>query len=144
VSISDVRIVAGDAGGGSLSQSRASKRSARSERSGSDRGDRQPATPAGSGASESGGERAYARTPDATLDVRGERVDEAIDSVDRFIDRSLLATREVIFVIHGHGTGALRSALRAHLSGHPCVTQVRPGERADGGDGVTVAWIDAT
>jgi DNA mismatch repair protein MutS2 len=86
--------------------------------------------------------KALRRTPDATLDVRGERVDDALSALDRFLDDSMRATREVVFVIHGHGTGALRNAVRQHVGAHPAVTQFRPGEQSEGGDGVTVAWLD--
>jgi DNA mismatch repair protein MutS2 len=83
------------------------------------------------------------RTPDITLDLRGERVHDAEGLLDRFLDQSLLAGRDVIFVIHGHGTGALRQAVRSHLAGHPVVTKWRAGEPGEGGDGVTLAWLDA-
>ncbi len=86
--------------------------------------------------------RALARTVDTTLDVRGERVDDALSALDRYIDESLLAVREVIFVIHGHGTGALRNAIRSHLKLHGSVERWRPGEQSEGGDGVTVVWLD--
>lgn len=82
------------------------------------------------------------RTNDITVDVRGERAEEAVDAVDRFIDQCLVSSRDVVFVIHGHGTGALRSAIRSHLQGHHAVTRWRPGQRAEGGDGVTIAWLD--
>lgn len=85
---------------------------------------------------------AGARTPDCTLDVRGERAEEAVDAVDRFIDRSLMAARDVIFVIHGHGTGALRTAIRGHFESHSSVSNWRPGVRSEGGNGVTIAWLD--
>lgn len=85
---------------------------------------------------------AGARTPDCTIDVRGERADEAVDTVDRFIDRSLMASREIVFVIHGHGTGALRTAIRGHFEAHSAVSNWRPGARSEGGNGVTVAWLD--
>jgi DNA mismatch repair protein MutS2 len=86
--------------------------------------------------------KALRRTPDATLDVRGDRVDDAVSALDRFLDDSMRAAREVVFVIHGHGTGALRNAVRQHVRVHPAVTSVRPGEQSEGGDGVTVAWLD--
>ncbi|ACY18188.1 endonuclease MutS2 [Haliangium ochraceum] len=82
------------------------------------------------------------RTDDITVDVRGQRAEEAVGSVDRFIDQSLLSARDVIFVIHGHGTGALRSAVREHLAAHHAVHHYRAGQRAEGGDGVTIAWLD--
>jgi len=85
--------------------------------------------------------RALRRSPDATLDLRGERVDDAVAALDRFLDESMRAERDVIFVIHGHGTGALRNAVRQHVRAHPAVTEFRPGEQSEGGDGVTVAWL---
>ncbi|HEX2691888.1 MAG TPA: Smr/MutS family protein, partial [Kofleriaceae bacterium] len=87
------------------------------------------------------GGRANARTFDTTLDVRGNRVDDAVAQVDRFVDESLLAGRDAIFVVHGHGTGALRSAIRSHLGTHQAIEKFRPGEQSEGGDGVTVAFL---
>jgi DNA mismatch repair protein MutS2 len=87
-------------------------------------------------------DRAGARTPDRTLDVRGERADDAVAQLDRFLDESLTAARDVVFVVHGHGTGALRAAVRAHVQGHPAVTRWRAGEASEGGDGVTVLFLD--
>ncbi len=87
------------------------------------------------------GGRANARTLDTTVDVRGNRVDEAVDQLDRFVDESLMAGRDAVFVIHGHGTGALRTAVRAHLAKHQGIEKLRPGEQNEGGDGVTVAFL---
>jgi DNA mismatch repair protein MutS2 len=87
------------------------------------------------------GGKANARTVDTTLDVRGSRVDDAVSQVDRFVDESLLAGRDAIFVVHGHGTGVLRSAIRSFLQTHKAIEKLRPGEQAEGGDGVTVAFL---
>ncbi|MGE3456953.1 MAG: endonuclease MutS2 [Kofleriaceae bacterium] len=87
------------------------------------------------------GGRANARTIDTTIDVRGHRADDAVAQVDRFVDESLLAGRETVFVVHGHGTGALRSAIRSHLAVHKAIEKVRAGEQSEGGDGVTVAFL---
>jgi DNA mismatch repair protein MutS2 len=87
------------------------------------------------------GGRSTARTLDTTLDVRGNRADEAVAQVDRFLDESLLAGRDAVFVIHGHGTGALRAAIRTHLQQHKAIETFRPGEQSEGGDGVTVAFL---
>jgi DNA mismatch repair protein MutS2 len=87
------------------------------------------------------GGKAGARSIDTTIDVRGTRADEAIAQVDRFIDEALMASRETIWVVHGHGTGALRAAIRAHLSGHRGIDKIRAGEQNEGGDGVTVAFL---
>jgi DNA mismatch repair protein MutS2 len=87
------------------------------------------------------GGRATARTIDSTIDVRGQRVDEAVANVDRFLDESLMASRDTAFVVHGHGTGALRQAIRTHLAAHKAIDKFRPGEQSEGGDGVTVAFL---
>jgi DNA mismatch repair protein MutS2 len=87
------------------------------------------------------GGKASARTVDTTLDVRGNRVDDAVAQVDRFVDESLMAGRDAIFVVHGHGTGALRTAIRSHLQSHKGIEKLRPGEQNEGGDGVTVAFL---
>lgn len=78
------------------------------------------------------------RTPASTLDVRGERVDAALARAEKFLDDAMRAGESAIFIIHGHGTGALRAALRAHFTGYPGVTSLYAAGQADGGDGVTV------
>jgi dsDNA-specific endonuclease/ATPase MutS2 len=87
------------------------------------------------------GGRATARTIDSTIDVRGQRADEAVANVDRFLDESLMASRDVAFIVHGHGTGALRTAVRTHLASHKGVDKWRAGEPNEGGDGITVAFL---
>jgi len=87
------------------------------------------------------GGRATARTIDSTIDVRGQRADEAVAAVDRFLDESLLAGRDIAFIVHGHGTGALRQAVRTHLTNHAAIETFRGGEQNEGGDGVTVAFL---
>lgn len=82
------------------------------------------------------------RTADATLDLRGQRAVDAVSELDRFVDQSILSSRDVIFVIHGHGTGALRTAVRAHLESSPVVAQWRAADPKEGGDGVTIAFLD--
>ncbi|MBK9031498.1 MAG: Smr/MutS family protein [Myxococcales bacterium] len=85
--------------------------------------------------------KAGARTPTTTLDLRGQRVDESIASLDRFLDEALLLGHDAIFVLHGHGTGVLRNAVRQHLTRHPAAKSSRPGEGSEGGDGVTVVVL---
>lgn len=85
---------------------------------------------------------APARTIDNTVDVRGERAEIAMRAVEKFVDESMLAMRDVVFVIHGHGTGALRSAVREVAGSHPAVTRWRPGTAREGGEGVTILWLD--
>jgi DNA mismatch repair protein MutS2 len=78
------------------------------------------------------------RSVPATLDVRGARVEEATEMLERYVDQASVAGAPRVSVVHGHGTGALRDSLRALLSTHPLVRSWRPGERGEGGDGVTV------
>jgi len=77
----------------------------------------------------------------AQLDVRGARVDEVIDLLDQTLDNAALAGAGRLTVIHGHGTGALRDAVRTLVSGHPLVKDWRPGERGEGGDGATIITL---
>ena len=76
-----------------------------------------------------------------TVDVRGERVDAAVGLVEKFLDDAMRAGQDAVLVIHGHGTGALRDTLRAHLKGFPGVGEVRPGVPEEGGDGVTIVGL---
>jgi len=87
------------------------------------------------------GGRVTARTIDSTIDVRGQRADEAISIVDRFVDESMMAARDAVFIVHGHGTGVLRSAIRGHLGVHKAIEKFRAGEPNEGGDGITVAFL---
>jgi len=80
-------------------------------------------------------------TSDNTCDLRGLRVDDAIPMAIAFLDRSLNEGRQVVFLVHGHGTGAIRDALRKELKASPYVAQFRAGAQDEGGDGVTVAWL---
>ena len=82
------------------------------------------------------------RTSDNTLDIRGLRVDEAEAEVDGFIDQLLRTRNTYGFVLHGHGTGALKSAVRSHLAASKHVVRSRPAEPGEGGDAFTVLWIE--
>ncbi len=77
-----------------------------------------------------------------SCDLRGERVEEALDKVDAFLDRAMRANAPYVYLIHGHGTGRLKEAVRAHLGASPYVKKFRAGERGEGQDGVTVAFLD--
>jgi DNA mismatch repair protein MutS2 len=81
------------------------------------------------------------RTQATTLDLRGERVDEALSRVDVFIDRLMSINENAGFVLHGHGTGALKASVREHLRASAYVEQSRPAESDDGGDAFTVFWL---
>jgi DNA mismatch repair protein MutS2 len=72
------------------------------------------------------------------LDLRGLKVDEALEKVDKYIDDCMLSGLPRARIIHGKGTGALRQAVREQLAGMPQVRSYRFGEAGEGGDGVTV------
>jgi DNA mismatch repair protein MutS2 len=76
-----------------------------------------------------------------SLDLRGARVDEALELLEGYIDSASLGHAGQVTVIHGHGSGALRDAVRARLSAHPLVQSWRPGERGEGGDGATIVRV---
>lgn len=77
-----------------------------------------------------------------TLDLRGYRVEEALDSLENYLDKASLANLTPIYIIHGHGTGALKSAVQEFLSTSPYVAKYRFGEPAEGADGVSVVDIN--
>jgi DNA mismatch repair protein MutS2 len=79
--------------------------------------------------------------PERKLDARGLRVEELLREVDRFLDGLLVQGAPDCVILHGHGTGALKHALREHLAASPHVGHFRPGERHEGGDAVTVIQI---
>lgn len=76
-----------------------------------------------------------------TLDLRGYRVEEALDGLEHFLDKASLTNLTPVYVIHGHGTGALKSAVQEFLSTSPYVAKYRFGEPAEGGDGISVVDI---
>lgn len=75
------------------------------------------------------------------VDVRGQATDEALDQVIAALDRATLDGAPYLRIIHGHGTGRLKSVVREYLKDSPYVAEFRAGDRAEGGDGVTVARI---
>lgn len=75
------------------------------------------------------------------IHLRGERVEEALERLDGYLDRALLAGSPEVRVVHGHGTGRLKKAVRSHLKDHPAVAGWRAGGRGEGGDGATVVTL---
>lgn len=75
------------------------------------------------------------------IDMRGETVDEALSELGLFIDRCVLNNIEEIRIIHGKGTGALRSAVIDYLKTHPNVSEYRLGRYGEGENGVTIAKL---
>lgn len=78
---------------------------------------------------------------DNVVDLRGVRADEALALLEVSLARAIEDDREVIIVRHGHGSGALRQAVREHLPRLDHVARHRPGLAPEGGDSVTVVWV---
>lgn len=72
------------------------------------------------------------------LDLRGKTVEDSLDELELFLDQASLANFSEVSVIHGHGTGALKSAVRDFLKTSPYVKEFRPGGDGEGGDGISV------
>ena len=75
------------------------------------------------------------------LSLRGIRVDEALDMLEKYLDDASLAGLSSVCIIHGHGTGALKGAVRAYMKDSPYVKKFRSGEDGEGSDGVTIAEL---
>ena len=78
----------------------------------------------------------------STLDIRGYRVEDALDNLEFYLDKASLANLHEVQIIHGHGTGALKTAVRDYLSTSPYVAKFRPGEDSEGGDGVSIVDLN--
>ncbi|HAO6176768.1 TPA: endonuclease MutS2 [Listeria monocytogenes] len=72
------------------------------------------------------------------LDLRGERYEDALQKVDKYLDEALLAGYPQVAIIHGKGTGALRTGVTEYLKNHRMVKSIRFGAAAEGGNGVTI------
>jgi DNA mismatch repair protein MutS2 len=107
-------------------------------------GDRAPAGSAASGTArrpEKSASEVYLQTSGNTLDLRGMFVDDALPEVDAFLDRLSLAQSPHAFLIHGHGTGALKTGVRRHLKASPYAKRFFPAPREQGGDGATIVVL---
>lgn len=81
---------------------------------------------------------AEVESPGTELDLRGQQVDEALENLSYFLDKAFLVRLPWVRIIHGMGTGRLRSAVRKALKTHPQVERFERGKEGEGGDGVTV------
>ena len=73
--------------------------------------------------------------------VIGSTVDEAIARAEKFLDQALLADERRLRVVHGHGTGRLRDALRTFFREHALVESVAPAPDNEGGGGATIVEL---
>lgn len=72
------------------------------------------------------------------LDLRGERYEDALLKLERYLDDAMLAGYQKVSIIHGKGTGALRKGVEKYLNGNSSVAGFRYGSMGEGGSGVTV------
>ena len=77
----------------------------------------------------------------AELKLIGKRTDDAVDELDRYLDRAFLKGFTRLRIIHGFGTGALRRAVQTHLKNHPHVSRFTAAATEQGGDAVTVVEL---
>jgi DNA mismatch repair protein MutS2 len=82
-----------------------------------------------------------APSPGIELDLRGQRAEDALDQLERYLDAAYMAGLPFVCIIHGKGTGKLRKAVRETLGSHPHIRSFEPGGASEGGDGVTVAKL---
>lgn len=75
------------------------------------------------------------------LDLRGQRFEDALVRLERYLDDAILASHGRVEIIHGKGTGALRKGVQKYLKTHPHVQSYRMGEMNEGGSGVTIVHL---
>ena len=75
------------------------------------------------------------------VDLHGQRVEEALEMVDRALDQAVVAHLHQVKIVHGHGTGTMRAAIRRFLANHPHVARYRFGGPAEGGLACTIAEL---
>ncbi|MFC1845910.1 endonuclease MutS2 [Chloroflexota bacterium] len=75
------------------------------------------------------------------LDLRGKRADEVPAELDKYLNDAFLASLGRVRIIHGYATGTVRQIVRQNLESHPLVKSFEPGDKEEGGDGVTVAYL---
>ena len=81
------------------------------------------------------------QSPGIEIDLRGQRSEDALDTLSSYLERAYLAKLPWVRIIHGKGTGKLRNVVRSALDQNPHVTSFEAGKREEGGDGVTVAKL---
>lgn len=103
-----------------------------------------PAAPAQTSSGRDSGtarSQVFTPSPGMELDLRGQRAEDALDALDRYIDNAYLSGMPFVRIIHGKGTGKLRQAIRDALRHSPHVERWQSGLENEGGDGVTVAHL---
>ena len=97
--------------------------------------------PAGKGSGSGARVNVSARAVETECDVRGMSLEEALLAVDMFLDGAMLNRLRQVYIIHGKGTGTLRSGIQTALKKNPAVKEFRLGRYGEGEDGVTVVTM---
>ncbi len=84
-----------------------------------------------------------APSPGGECHLRGMTVEDALETLERYLEQAYLAGLPWVRIVHGKGTGRLREAVRDFLRKHPLVVRFRGGEPREGGEGVTIAWLES-
>ncbi len=80
-------------------------------------------------------------SPGPQLDIRGHRVEEGLEELERYLDQAVMAELQWVRIVHGKGTGRMRQAVREVLHHSGLVSSYEAGKQAEGGDGVTIARL---
>jgi DNA mismatch repair protein MutS2 len=83
------------------------------------------------------------KSPGMEVDLRGLMSEDALDKMERYLEQAYLAGLPFVRIIHGKGTGKLRQAVRDALRGHAYIKSFEEGGHTEGGEGVTVAKLNA-
>ena len=85
----------------------------------------------------------YHASPGMEIDLRGQRAEDAVDALDRYLENAFLAGMPFVRIIHGKGTGKLRQVIRQALTDSEHVSRFESGADNEGGDGVTIAHLES-
>jgi DNA mismatch repair protein MutS2 len=84
----------------------------------------------------------FVPSPGMEIDIRGQRAEDALDILDRYLDNAVMAGMPFVRVIHGKGTGRLRQVIREALQEHVNVAGFEQGADNEGGEGVTIVHLN--
>jgi len=87
-------------------------------------------------------ETPFKPTPGMELNLRGQRVEDALDILDRYLDEAFMSGMPFVRIIHGKGTGRLRQVIREALKDSVHVKSFEEGGEKEGGEGVTIAHMN--
>jgi DNA mismatch repair protein MutS2 len=85
--------------------------------------------------------RTEAGEVDSEINLIGRASDDVDSEIYRFVEEALAGGRRFIRIVHGHGTGRLKTAVREALRGHPGIARVEDAPQSQGGAGATVVTL---